>query len=104
MKFCAQTFILRTITNRKKTTNCGKFGLGSKAWKKNLAAISPGEHQYIDEVMIAFKGKSKVKQFMRNKPEAQTVGQNRQRRSHDFEVYRVLRKRKIVQDWRFLEM
>ena len=71
-----------------------------KAWKvrpwidklqNNLKTLVPSEHQSIDEVMIAFKGRSSLKQYMRNKPHkwgiklwarAGTEGI-----LHDFEIY-----------------
>ena len=35
---------------------------------QNLERIPPGEHQSVDEIMVAFKGKSTLKQYIRNKP------------------------------------
>ena len=48
-----------------------------RIWKKrswiaqlqhNVEKIPPGEHQSVDEIMVAFKGKSTLKQYIRNKP------------------------------------
>ena len=59
--------------------------------QQNLEKIPPGEHQSVDEIMVAFKGKSTLKQYIRNKPHKWGLKLWARAGSegilHDFDVY-----------------
>ncbi|KAF5281761.1 hypothetical protein FQR65_LT14556 [Abscondita terminalis] len=62
-----------------------------EAIRANLRKIEPEEHNSIDEIIIPFKGRSSLKQFVKNKPHKWGIKMFARASSngiiHDFEIY-----------------
>lgn len=56
------------VTDKKKEDKLWKIRPWMDGFQKGLDKIPPEEHNSVDEIMIAFKGHSSLKQYIRNKP------------------------------------
>ena len=57
-----------TVKNDEKEDRLWKVRPWIEMHRANLELIRPAQNQSVDEVMVPFKGRSHLKQFMRNKP------------------------------------
>ncbi|GFN83839.1 PiggyBac transposable element-derived protein 3 [Plakobranchus ocellatus] len=87
--FCENTAISE---ERKKDDKIWKVRSWVEGFRGNLEKIPPAQNQSVDEIMVAFKGRSGIKQYLRNKPRKWGfklwAGAGCDGILHDFDIYR----------------